>query len=63
MKSEGCNFDEARLIYNKRKMIEAGVDPETGLPLPETLSNPSPSGRALTVHFRGSFKPCFGCPP
>ena len=40
MAVEGCDFDSARLLYNKRKMVEAGVDPETGLPLPETLSRP-----------------------
>lgn len=33
MAEQGCDFDTARLIYNQRKMIEAGVDPETGLAL------------------------------
>ncbi len=32
MAEQGCDFDAARLIYNQRKMIEAGLDPETGLP-------------------------------
>ena len=31
MRERGCTFDEARNIYNQRKMIEAGIDPETGL--------------------------------
>ena len=37
MSERGCDFDNARLIYNQRKMVEAGIHPETGLPLPETL--------------------------
>ena len=32
MAKQGCDFDTARLIYNQQKMIEAGLDPETGLP-------------------------------
>jgi hypothetical protein len=27
------DFDEARLVYNRRKMLEAGIDPDTGLSL------------------------------
>lgn len=33
MAEQGCDFDTARLLYNQRKMIEAGIDPETGLAL------------------------------
>ena len=36
MKEQGCDFDTARLIYNQRKMLEAGLDPETGLPKAKT---------------------------
>ena len=30
-KKQHCSFDEARLILVKKRMIEAGIDPETGV--------------------------------
>ena len=31
MSERGCTFDEAREIYNREKMLEAGIDPDSGL--------------------------------
>lgn len=33
MREKGCDFDNARLELAKQRMQEAGIDPETGLPL------------------------------
>eukprot|EP00126_Sphaerothecum_destruens_P011366 Sdes_comp20906_c0_seq1m18116 len=32
MRSQGVNFDRARLIYNQREMKKLGIDPRTGIP-------------------------------
>lgn len=38
MANSNCSFDEARLELTRRRMREAGIDPDTGLPLdPKTL--------------------------
>lgn len=40
MEREGCDFDEARNLYNRQKMLEAGIDPDTGLSLdPKAVTN------------------------
>ena len=33
MAEQGVSFDEARTIFNRQKMVEAGIDPDTGLSL------------------------------
>ncbi|PVG03166.1 hypothetical protein CPB86DRAFT_772098 [Serendipita vermifera] len=33
MRTERVNFDEARLIRQKREMIKNGIDPATGMPI------------------------------
>jgi hypothetical protein len=49
MERENCSFDEARNIYNKQKMREAGIDPETGLSLdPKAVTNPEDFERVFS---------------
>ena len=56
MQERGCSFDDARLIYNQRKMAEAGIDPATGLSTDPKAAN-SPE------EFNEVFTPSFILPP
>ena len=54
------DFDEARMIHARRKMVEFGIDPDTGMPLDECFCPPrnslaAPRHRAVHTRFVFAF--------
>eukprot|EP01050_Picozoa_sp_SAG11_P008437 SAG11_NODE_744_length_7406_cov_2.773231_1_plen_961_part_00 len=62
MQREECDFDTARNLYNRQKMSEAGIDPDTGLSLDPKAVTSTEDFERVSTSTGGAEVPAQGAP-